>query len=121
MRRAARSATSIQKRGSASEKVNSLGRKIFRGAKTSPGRIRNIAGKHQASWKSKNRQRGRSADEWIQLDESERDPGKCWCAQTNHGATSITKSTRFLQCSKRRKRSRASRKKIASRPQMAAR
>src|SRR5256885_7218368 len=106
MSRAARSATNIQKRGSASAKANSSGRKIFRGAKIRPGKIRNIAGKHQANGKSKNRQRGRSAVEWIQFEEGERDPGKCWCAQTNHGATRRTKSARFLQCSKGRNRSR---------------
>src|SRR2546430_14011092 len=121
MRRARRSATNIQDSGSASAKENSSGRKIFRGAQIRPGRTRIIAGKHQANWKSKNRQRGRSVVEWIQFEEGERDPGKCWCAQTNHGATRRTKSARFLQCSKGRKRSRASRKRIASRQQIAAR
>src|SRR2546430_12692645 len=107
MRRAARGATNIQERGSASAKVNSSGRKIFRGAKIRPGRTRNIAGKHQASWKSKNRQRGRSAGGRIPFGEGERKPGESWCGPTNHRAARRTENGRVLHRSQKRKRRRA--------------
>src|SRR2546423_14965521 len=89
--------TNSHQSGSQSAKAVSSGRRILRGAKSKPGRMRKIAGNHDTKCKMRNRDRGKPGAASAQITKQEMKPGNCFSIQTSHGPTRRANSSRLAQ------------------------